>query len=407
MSSSYDIVVVGAGMIGSSVAKYLSKESTLRVGLIGPKESEQDWCHGAWFDQGRISKIYENSPYWLDLALKSIQRYKDIEMSSGIEFFTESGYMYVTTQSAQNPKYPMRTAQNVHMSGNFCEDVTPAMLSDQFPYLSLPNDQVSYYQPEMSGYVNPRKLVAAQQKIATDLGCQIIHEVVDSITELDGKFEIRTKSENVLTAAKVVLANGAYANFLPQIKVQNWDNATKQLDLTLRTQTVAYLEVTEADAETTLSNMPNMTTSYQDGLLDGAYILPPMKMPDGTICTKLGHGDFFEHDVQNLTELEGWYNTHPEGDLDGVAELERFMRKLFPSISFRNVHGGACVTSNTPGKIAPFVDCPSPGFYVAVGGSGHAAKSCDEIGRIAANFVAFDTWTTNIPQALMKVSWKV
>ena len=37
----YDIVVVGAGMIGSSLAKYLVKENDgLKVALIGPGEEK-------------------------------------------------------------------------------------------------------------------------------------------------------------------------------------------------------------------------------------------------------------------------------------------------------------------------------------------------------------------------------
>ena len=37
----YDIIVVGAGMIGSAVAKYLVKEKDgLKVALIGPAEEK-------------------------------------------------------------------------------------------------------------------------------------------------------------------------------------------------------------------------------------------------------------------------------------------------------------------------------------------------------------------------------
>ena len=39
--SDFDIIVVGAGMFGSSAAKYLSKMSpSARVALIGPTEPE-------------------------------------------------------------------------------------------------------------------------------------------------------------------------------------------------------------------------------------------------------------------------------------------------------------------------------------------------------------------------------
>ncbi|TRY67630.1 hypothetical protein TCAL_14685 [Tigriopus californicus] len=384
--NSFDIVVVGGGMIGSSVAKYLAKTSNLSIALIGPVEENQEWCHGAWFDEGRSTKIFDNSPYWQDLAVKSIRRYREIETESGVGFFSESGYMYVTTSAAQNPKYTLRTAQTVHLTGNSCERVTQSMFTNDFPYLSLPE--------------------AAQQKIALDNSCELVNEVVSSLTEVNGTFQIGTKPGHVFTAAQIVLANGAYANFLPNIKVRNWDNGTKKLDLTLRTQTVAYLELEKNEVDSKLSNFPSMTTSYQDGLLDGSYILPPVEMPDGKWYIKLGHGDYFEHPIESLAEIEDWYNNHPQGDLEGVSELERYLKKILPNINFSSVHGGSCVTANTPGKLAPFIDEVSPGFFVAVGGSGHAAKSSDEIGRIAAHLVTKSEWTTNIPQKYMKALWK-
>lgn len=42
-----------------------------------------------------------------------------------------------------------------------------------------------------------------------------------------------------------------------------------------------------------------------------------------------------------------------------------------------------CVTTDTP-KGFPYVDLVTPGLGVAIGGCGHAAKSSDEIGKMAA-----------------------
>lgn len=133
---------------------------------------------------------------------------------------------------------------------------------------------------------------------------------------------------------------------MSHLQVTNWDNETKKLDLTLKTQTVAYLELDKYEIDTKLSNFPSMTTSYQDGLLDGSYILPPVQMPDGKWYLKLGHGDYFEHPIESLDELEDWYSNHPEGDQEGVLELERYLKKILPGIDFLSVHGGSCVTAN-------------------------------------------------------------
>ena len=59
-------------------------------------------------------------------------------------------------------------------------------------------------------------------------------------------------------------------------------------DLTLKSQTVAYLEVEASEAER-LRSMPSMGTSYQWGSIDGTYILPPIKYPDGKYYLKVDH----------------------------------------------------------------------------------------------------------------------
>jgi hypothetical protein len=41
-----------------------------------------------------------------------------------------------------------------------------------------------------------------------------------------------------------------------------------------------------------------------------------------------------------------------------------------------------------------------------VGGCGYAAKSCDEIGRIAAHLAATGTWTSSIPREVMAAKWR-
>ena len=65
--SAFDAVVIGAGMIGSSCAKYLSKFG-LKVLLIGPDEDSRDLAHGAWFDQGRNTTVVTGAPYWRELG---------------------------------------------------------------------------------------------------------------------------------------------------------------------------------------------------------------------------------------------------------------------------------------------------------------------------------------------------
>ena len=167
---------------------------------------------------------------------------------------------------------------------------------------------------------------------------------------------------------------------------------------------VAYLRISDEEAQR-LSSMPSLTTNYASGLLDGTYILPPILYPDGKIYLKLGHGDHFEADVNTIKELDAWYSTG-KGNPDAVESLAAFIKTLIPNLKVEEVIGGCCVTSKTPTKNAPYIDEVVPGLFVAAGGCGYAAKSCDEIGRVAAGFAVQEVWDSNVPQEACKLIYK-
>ena len=167
---------------------------------------------------------------------------------------------------------------------------------------------------------------------------------------------------------------------------------------------MAYLRISNEEAQR-LSSMPSLTTNYASGLLDGTYILPPILYPDGKIYLKLGHGDHFEADVNTIKELDAWYSTG-KGNPDAVESLATFIKTLIPSLKVEEVTGGCCVTSKTPTKNAPYIDEVVPGLFVAAGGCGYAAKSCDEIGRVAAGFAVLGNWDSKVPQESCKLLYK-
>lgn len=58
----YESAVIGAGMFGSSVAKYMSAETKSCV-LIGPQRP-LNGTYAAWFDEGRIAESLDHKTNW-------------------------------------------------------------------------------------------------------------------------------------------------------------------------------------------------------------------------------------------------------------------------------------------------------------------------------------------------------
>ena len=165
---------------------------------------------------------------------------------------------------------------------------------------------------------------------------------------------------------------------------------------------VAYLRISEEEASR-LAGMPSLTTSY--GVEDGTYILPPIRYPDGRIYLKLGHGDYLKTDVKTIEELDAWYKDG-KGNLKAVETLATFIKTLIPGLKVEEVTSGCCITTKTPTKEAPYIDEVVPGLFVAAGGCGFAAKSCDEIGRVAASLAVQGIWDSKVPQASCKIIYR-
>ena len=151
--------------------------------------------------------------------------------------------------------------------------------------------------------------MAAQRKLAAQQGCRIFSGAVTNIsrTEDDGAFVLELElgdAQQSVRARKVLVAAGAYANFVPNLKVawnsilknpskygrmdeiawflrisshlhQTFFPAGRELDITLTGTTVAYHEVTAATAAA-LKDMPSMVTFYKHGRIIDTYILPPI-----------------------------------------------------------------------------------------------------------------------------------
>ena len=89
------------------------------------------------------------------------------------------------------------------------------------------------------------------------------------------------------------------------------------------------------------------------------------------------------------SELTAWFRG--EGDRREAAALVQALTDLLPAAGTRLTWSKPCVTVNTPTGY-PFVDWIADGMAVAIGGNGAAAKSSDEIGRLAASLFADPGW---------------
>lgn len=379
------VVVIGKGMIGSAAARHLARQ-TDGVALIGPDEpsvrAEHHDVFGSHYDEGRIYRILDRDLIWGRLAERSIARYPEIAAQSGIPFHEPVG-MLAATVAAPGDFVDAYTRTGDALGVSF-DRLTSEGLAKRFPYLRFGAGTHGAFEPETAGHISPRRLVAAQTVAAERHGAMVIREPVHALTPCDGGVEVTTASGQTLWAAKALVATGAFANV--------HDVLPRKLDIVVRGRTIVLAEVDEGRRER-LRGMPSLLVGGT-APLDDPYILPPIQYPDGRWYVKLGTGAF-EHRLETMRELGNWFH-HPGAAEDREA-LHQTLVSLIPALEGAPIHTDSCaVTATASGH--PYVDLIADGrVCIAVGGNGKAAKSSDEIGRLAAELLLAGAWCDDLP----------
>mmetsp|Transcript_6214 Transcript_6214/g.13521 ORF Transcript_6214/g.13521 Transcript_6214/m.13521 type:complete len:466 (+) Transcript_6214:123-1520(+) len=404
----YDLAIIGRGMIGSAAARHaakLSRGKDLRIVLIGPSEQSctdravvaardmdgddaSSLIFGAHYDEGRITRRTDPDPIWAELASRSISRYNEILHESGLDknFYSECGHLAVGQNEGDVIKKRRQAADSM---GVEIECLDADVLSRKFPQLDFSRDCVGLHEKKHAGYISARGLVEAQTNAAQNLGVHIIDDVVNSVERCicensdNGYYfsiEVGSRHERI-ESTKLLVAAGAFCNSRPLLP--------KKLKVTpIKTQTVHF--VLNEDDAIRLKDMPSVIIK-NDKLW--AYILPPIQYPDGTVRLKLG-GSYLEpngkeyglgdREIHSHNELANWYRSG--GSNNARRDMEHMLHSFVPNISPVSIISNSCATLNTPtGQV--YIDENEDGWAMATGGNGLAAKSSDELGRLAATCI--------------------
>ncbi|XP_077989599.1 uncharacterized protein LOC144443882 [Glandiceps talaboti] len=406
-TSYYDICIVGAGMIGSAAARHVTLISpSLKVCLIGPKEPKdiQECNHGIFgshYDEGRITRSLDPDPIWAEIGQRSIARYRDLEQRTGVKFYNEVGYMAVSKTGDQ---YIEKVKENALSMKVKVEELDKKGLETKYPYFSFKLNDVGILQKQDAGHVSARAHIVAQQTAAHLQGCDIIDDVVDQVTETnqsDGSkcMKVTTAKGQVIHARRVLLTTGAFTGFrdlLPR---------GKELDVQLSGATLLFAELSDEDA-VKLKDMPCLIYKQNDSPDKyDCYILPPIKYPNGKYYLKIGHRTLYRKLLSTASEVTEWFKN--DGNKAALSLLRNKLEKLVNgSVNMVATHGESCITTLTPTNQL-YCDMITPTLGITTGGNGYAAKSADEIGRMAARMIIAGCWDHDLPRNNFRVRFKV
>lgn len=369
-----NVAVIGRGMIGSAAARHLAESGT-STALVGPLEpAERKNSQGPFSshpDEGRITRIFGRTPVWAALAAASLARYDDIASRSGIEFYVRSGCAAV---------FPDASTWIDAAAGY---DLDAEMVSDEWllehtGIVAPPGNEIAF-ESSPAGHINPRRLVAAQAKLAHLAGAHHVVEAASRISRVPAGYEVGGDWGSI-TADRVLVTTGAFGSELLGV----------QLDVERRARTMLM-------AETQLMpSLPNLISVAPDERLHEIYFCPPVPYPFAKTCLKIG-GNMVNTRVLKPDELVDWF--HTDGEPAEMEALENSLRALLPEIDIASITTAPCVVTGTPSG-HPYIGFVDDGIAVAIAGNGSAAKSSDELGRLGASLVAAGEWTDTLDPSI-------
>ncbi|XP_035230949.1 uncharacterized protein LOC118202849 [Stegodyphus dumicola] len=265
----------------------------------------------------------------------------------------------------------------------------------RYPFLKLHENEYALLDDSGAGHISPRKMVAAQKKVAKLQGCRIIHEVVEEVGELkNGVHQILTENGNRVQAKRVLFCTGAFTNFKKF-------TVLGQLAIQVQKETVAFLKIPLLEAKR-ISSMPSIVydrDKEKDREALGAYILPPVQYPDGNYYLKIGHIGVGDWEIKSLPEIKEWYLS--KGDKRVIDVYSKLLIEMLPGLEVESISSSTCVTCDSPSGL-PYIDRVTPTVTVAVVGNGKGAKMSDEVGRIAAHLSVTGKWDSELMQSQFK-----
>lgn len=382
------IVVVGAGLIGAAAARHLTRMGE-DIALIAPEEPTDRQSHtgvfASHYDEGRITRILDPDPAWGLTAARSIARYGEIEAESGIAFFEPVGFLNFAP--GDGDRLPAADAVGRANGARF-DRLDTGQLRAKFPYLRFADGVAGLHEHDTAGYVSPRRLAAAQTEAARRGGATLVRAPATRVTATAGGVEVET-AEGTVRGERVLVAAGGFTNA--------WGLVPKPLDLTVYARTVVLIRV-EGEVLEELKDMPSLVGA-------GAYLLPPIRYPDGHAYLKIGVGTDEDARLRTAEDLDRWFKSG--GSAENRAEFLEIVAGLIPSLAgVEAVHTDTCVTSYSPHGL-PMIDWVDDGgrIAVAVAGNGKGAKSSDDWGYAGALLVSGRDWDHPIARDRLAVAF--
>jgi monomeric sarcosine oxidase len=354
----YDVIVLGAGGIGSAALYQLARRGAKVLGIdrFSPPH-DRGSSHG----QTRvIRQAYFEHPDYVPLLLESYRLWHELEQQTGQHLLHQIGLVEIGPEDGVVvPGVLSAAAQH----GLTVESLSANEIVRHWPGLRVSEPLVGVYEPT-AGYLLVEACVEAHLTAAREAGAELLFntEVAGWTADANG-ITVRT-ANGTIGAERIVITAGAWAGqVLADLNVR----------LTARRKSLFWF-ATEAAEYKAASGMP----VYLFELADGVFYGFPRLDKRGV--------KFAEHSGGRVVE------NPPDVDREVVIEEERrlvnVLRRLLPGVSTQMTDHAVCLYTMSPDEHFVVDRHPAHANVVfAAGLSGHGFKFAPVLGAALADLV--------------------
>ena len=353
VQSTFDVIVIGAGGVGSSAALELTKRGQ-KVLLLEQFQLGHD--QGSSYGHSRIFRFAYDEAEYAQMAMTTLGAWRDLERSSGERLLTMTGGLDLGRAGNTSLE---RTAAGMTAAGANFERLSAAELMRRFPQWRVPDDWVALHSLD-AGIVNPSQTVEIMAALARAAGATVLEWT--PVTQLDMATLSVTTSRGTFSACKIVIAAGAW---LPRLVPE------LALPLAVTLESSVYFAPTDLAAFKP-ERFPLFITHESLEYGFGAFGLPGVKIgwhQSGAAINPDARG--FEVAVETIEHLHG------------------FLTKHLPNQDWRVLAAKTCLYTNTPSHDFLIDTHPAHRDVLLVSPcSGHGFKFVPLIGQLVADKLA-------------------